>query len=110
MNLLFYLNEDHSIRPCELEECLEQLEYMRKHSTKHLKDEEINGMRVSTVWLGIDHNYFGGRPLLFETMVFSDNKNYQERYCDRYSTWDEAIEGHKKAIQWVLDGCKDEMV
>lgn len=25
---------------------------------------------VSTVFLGIDHNYFGGRPLLFETMSF----------------------------------------
>lgn len=29
-----------------------------------------DGKEVSTVWLGLDHNYFGGPPLIFETMVF----------------------------------------
>ena len=29
-----------------------------------------NGIRVSTVWLGINHNFLGGRPLIFETMLF----------------------------------------
>lgn len=28
------------------------------------------GIEISTVWLGIDHNFFDGPPLIFETMVF----------------------------------------
>ena len=29
-------------------------------------------------------------------------------YQVRYTTWHEAIEGHKKAVEWVLNGCKDD--
>jgi hypothetical protein len=34
-------------------------------------DQLPDGSRLSTVWLGLDHNVFGGRPLIFETMRFS---------------------------------------
>ena len=34
-------------------------------------DEVGAGIKVSTVWLGLNHNYFGGPPLIFETMVFT---------------------------------------
>ncbi len=71
-------------------------------------DDIINGKHVSTIWLGLDHNHFGGRPLLFETMVFDNPRCGHDIYMNRYTTWDEAVEGHKKAIQWVLDGCKEE--
>jgi hypothetical protein len=33
-------------------------------------DELPDGSRLSTVWLGVDHN-FGGVPLIFETMRFA---------------------------------------
>lgn len=46
---------------------------------------------VSTVFLGIDHG-FGGRPLLFETMVFGLKEDAQP--CWRYATWLEAEAGH----------------
>lgn len=47
--------------------------------------------RVSTVFLGIDHAFRGGKPVLFETMVFGGPLDgEQERYC----TWDEAVDGH----------------
>ena len=72
---------------------------------RHVADETIDHKRISTIWMGLNHNYFEGEPLLFETMIFSDDG---EIYCKRYSTWDEAMEGHKKAVQWVLDGCQDE--
>ena len=49
-------------------------------------------VHVSTVFLGLDHNYGPGPPLLFETMVFGGPMN-DERY--RYATWDEAAAGHK---------------
>ena len=52
---------------------------------------------VSTVFLGLDHGYCGGPPILFETMIFGGpHDQYQERYC----TWDEAVRGH--AVACVL--------
>jgi hypothetical protein len=109
MNVFYYLNDDHTTRPCDVVEWAEQLTHMMITNNKNLKEDTVNGKWISTIWLGIDHNYLGGLPLIFETMVFNDGDLHLDEYCDRYSTWDEAIEGHQKAIQWVLDGCKDEM-
>ena len=47
---------------------------------------------VNTVFLGLDHQWGNGPPLLFETMVFGGEL---DQNTDRYSTWEEAIEGHK---------------
>lgn len=54
--------------------------------------------QVSTVFLGLDHNWNeGNRPLLFETMVFpNDSDSSEDELCERYSTWDEALAGHKE--------------
>lgn len=35
-----------------------------------IKKTEKDGVRISTAFLGIDHQYLDGEPLLFETMVF----------------------------------------
>ncbi len=61
----------------------------------------IDNTQVSTVFLGIDHSFMNeGKPLLFETMLFSDNKDLDGRQW-RYTTWDEAVEGHNKAVKEV---------
>jgi hypothetical protein len=103
----FYLNEDHSVRECDLCEWSEQFEQMSLSKQRHIAEDLIDGKIVSTVWLGLNHNYFGGVPLIFETMIFESEDSGSDIFCDRYSTWDEAVEGHKKAMQWVKDVCKD---
>lgn len=51
---------------------------------------------VSTVFLGLDHNFFGsGPPVLFETMIFGGP---HDEFCDRYRTVAEAREGHGFAL------------
>jgi len=50
-------------------------------------------VEVSTVFLGLDHS-FGGRPMLFETMIFGGPL---DGYQERYSTWSEAEAGHDVA-------------
>lgn len=103
----YKLDENKNAVPCSLEEWGLQLEEMKKNKTKHVADKTINDKRISTVWLGLDHGWdANGEPLLFETMVF-DGEDYHDIYCDRYSTWEEAEEGHKKAIEWVNNGCKE---
>jgi hypothetical protein len=56
-----------------------------------------NGYEVSTVFLGLDHNFLGGKPLIFETMVFEKNERL-DLDMERYSTLDEAKAGHKKMV------------
>jgi hypothetical protein len=108
MSLYYYLNPDHSVRECTLEEWADQFEDMCRKHNKHVASDIIKGNHISTVWLGSNHNYYEvGKPLIFETMIFEEDSS-QDIYCARYSTWDEAIEGHKKAIEWVLGGCNDE--
>ena len=53
---------------------------------------------VSTVFLGIDHNFGEGKPLLFETMVFGGKLDEE---TERYSTWEEAVEGHNHMVEKV---------
>jgi hypothetical protein len=57
---------------------------------------------VSTVFLGLDHNFMGvGPPILFETMVFGGPHDQdQERYC----TWDEALLGHLRMCNLAFKG------
>lgn len=62
--------------------------------------EMVKDCRVSTVFLGIDHNFFGeGPPLIFETMIFGLNEEYE--YQTRCCTWAEAIKMHLKAVEYV---------
>lgn len=57
--------------------------------------------QVSTVFLGINHAFHGGPPILFETMVFGP-ENLQSGHA-RYHTWDEAEEGHWYVVGEVAD-------
>ena len=61
-------------------------------------DELSNGYRVSTVWLGLDHSFGGGKPLIFETMVFKGKGN-SDLDMERYSTLEEAVKGHKRIVK-----------
>lgn len=69
---------------------------------KIVKKDQLGGVEVSTVFLGMDHsNFRGSKPILFETMIFGgENDGYQKRY----GTWDDALKGHLEACQladWV---------
>ena len=57
-----------------------------------------DGTWVSTVWLGADHQYGDGPPLIFETMVFPREGNWSEMECERYSTEAQAREGHARMV------------
>jgi hypothetical protein len=58
-----------------------------------------DGKWVSTVWLGIDHNWGHGSPLIFETMIFQSREDLTVLDTERYSTEQEAIEGHQRIVQ-----------
>lgn len=60
---------------------------------------------VSTVFLGLDHNWTNqGPPLLFETMIFGGK---YDQYQIRYSTWEQAETGHNRIVESLLKGTFD---
>ena len=62
-----------------------------------VQQDDVNGYYVSTVFLGLDHNFFGvGDPILYETMVQTPTGAWtaQHRYCTKV----EALAGHKRAM------------
>jgi hypothetical protein len=65
---------------------------------------DLNGddVRVSTVFLGLDHAWNSKTPVLWETMIFGGE--HDQSYQERYSSHQEALEGHQKAINFINTG------
>jgi len=63
-----------------------------------IEETNIGKVRVSTVFLGLEHGFKDGKPLIFETMIFGGK---YDQYQDRYSSKEEAIIGHKKAVDLI---------
>jgi hypothetical protein len=93
MRGMYYNRKGEEIELLEWAALVEDPEY------KIVEQTECEGITVSTVWLGLNHNFSGaGAPLIFETMVFGGPI---DEYQDRYSTEDEAREGHAAMIEQV---------
>ena len=77
-------------------------EWWENHNNRRVAQETIGDVRISTVFLGLDHGFkpvnHCNPPIVFETMIFGGKHNdYQERCC----TWDDAIKMHKAAVELV---------
>lgn len=68
---------------------------------RHVAYTETELHRISTVFLGIDHSYGNGPPVLFETMVFEIGTD-EDVETERYSSWSEADAGHAGIVgHWL---------
>ena len=73
---------------------------MEDPNKKIVEQTELpNGKCISTVWLGLNHRFEEGKPLIFETMVFPKKGDYGELDTKRYSTEIEAIKGHREMVE-----------
>lgn len=96
---MFYIREeDGTIRQTD---CAEWAQWFSHGGRTGIKQTTLSdGRRVSTVFLGVDHGY-GGVPLLFETMVFGVSGDSLDQ--QRYSTEDEARQGHAEIVAALTD-------
>lgn len=93
----FYILDGKTPVPVGLEDWGRWME-TAEHHVADLRDGDI---RVSTVFLGLDLNFFGsGPPILFETMVFGGPLDGEQ---DRCSTWDQAEAMHKDMVKRVTE-------
>lgn len=94
----FYILKDRVAVPAtSTEEWARQLE----QTDRHVGRDDISGVRISTVFLGINHQYGDGPPLLFETMIFGGP---HDQWQERCSTWAEAEAMHARACNLVRGG------
>ena len=86
-------------QPVKAESLLEWAGWFEGHiEEKQLRNTVIGGVRISTVFLGLDHSFGEGKPVLWETMIFGgDHDGYMQRYVERR----DAIAGHVTAVRMV---------
>lgn len=106
----FYTIKDRVPEPCPdlhawMDWIIENPDYRDVRYT-----EMYGGLRVSTIFVGIDMNHMGrvmddgSPPLLFETALVTDGG--AEIY-DRCATWDEAQAMHDEAVQEAAERLRD---
>jgi len=62
--------------------------------------DQIGESRVSTVFLGLDHNFMGdGPPILWETMVFGGHMDSEQDRCS--GTINDAEDMHLRMVKKV---------
>jgi hypothetical protein len=108
------LSEDGEVMECDVASWAQFLEKGR--AQRILVQEHLpNGYLISTIFLGLNHQYFrDAPPLWFETMIFSpptgqkslitgkEDRLGPEVFCERYSTLSEALAGHQRAKEKFL--------
>jgi hypothetical protein len=68
---------------------------------KLVEQTEVGEAFVSTVWMGIDHNFAspGNPPLIFETMIFGGDHDE----CQwRWATEEEARKAHRMIVEKLI--------
>lgn len=78
--------------------CIDMFKWAKANTmeNRRVAETEKDGVRVSTVFLGIDHSYDGKEPVLFETMIFGGD---HDDNMWRYTTWEGAVIGHDHACK-----------
>jgi hypothetical protein len=94
------------------------------HAERVVKQEDVGDLWISTVFMGLDHNFLDGPPMLFETMIFryaneQDRQEAREHGFTstfkhatlegedvpmwRSPTWEMALEDHAEAVAWARE-------
>ena len=87
-----------------------------KIENRRVRHHRWFGYRISTVFLGLNHNHtphHDRTPIVFETMIFKPpymgellGKPHMmmcdEIYCQRYATWEQAERGHRHACRVMM--------
>lgn len=77
------------------------VEHFRDPEYKRVAATTVGRIRVSTIWLGLDHGFaFAGEPrvpVIFETMAFGP-RSWSELESRRYATEAAALTGHEEVV------------
>ena len=90
---------DENNKPVKATSIMEAADWMENNpERKAVKQEHIDEIFVSTVFLGLDHAWNSDIPVLWETMIFGGE---HDQYQDRYTSVEDALEGHQTALNLI---------
>ena len=100
MSGYYVLDEKNQPKPATVEEFGR---FMTEHQIRKVvgRTELPDGVQVSTVFLGLDHAWGGGAPLLFETLIFDGQ---YDGHMWRWHTRDQAVTGHLAVLDAIRAG------
>ncbi|MGA2609545.1 MAG: hypothetical protein ABSH01_19060 [Terriglobia bacterium] len=90
---------DAAGNPQEAEDTLQWGRWMQT-AKRHIGEDQIKESRISTVFLGLDHSFGEGEPVLWETMVFGGPLDGEQ---NRYTSRQLALEGHAEMCRKVQE-------
>ena len=91
----YYILVNHKVVASTL---MEWADFFEVLANRVVKQETIEGVFISTVFLGLDHGWgMSEEPIVFETMILDGKDDYQTR-C---ATWDEAEKMHRTAVNVI---------
>jgi len=65
------------------------------NTDRRVQQDDFSGVCVSTIFLGLDHQFGDGPPLLYETMVFGGK---YDQWCRRHPTRMAALAYHDQMV------------
>ena len=103
----YILDNNHKPVPADVLVAAQWMEDNQKR--RIVKQEYIDDIHISTVFLGLDHGMPWDKdktPVLWETMIFGGTND--QEYQERYTSYEDALEGHKVAVQIAINSLKTE--
>lgn len=100
----YYVLRGREPVPCDASQCAEEMAL----GNRVVRRTRLGPFLISTVFLGVNHSFLEGRPILFETMVFEGSSS-RETCIRRCATWEEAEVQHEATIvlmkKYVVGNC-----
>ena len=94
--IYYILDNANEVQP--MDDIIEWAQWMADHADDRvLAQTEISGLTVSTVFTGIGMFAPGGKPLVFETAIFSFEGLELRRYP--HTSYTQAMDAHTEAVK-----------
>ncbi len=94
----FYVLDDAG-EPLAVDDVLVWAQWFEVAKNRVVQQNTIGGVKVSTVFLGLDHNFGDSlAPVLWESMIFGGPLDQEQR---RYTSKAEALAGHEELCALV---------
>ncbi len=102
--MMYYLRDPVTHEITTTNDTMAWARNFESRSAHILKQETINGLFVSTVFLGIDHSWGNGPSVLWETMIFGNADDERDQYQERYTSEEDALRGHALVVAAIERG------
>jgi hypothetical protein len=96
-----YLDDNNREIPCHSEADWQRSWEQKRAGRWRVGRDEIDGVDVSTVFLGLDHALYNYGPICWETMVFGGPFDMYQR---RYASYEQAVSGHARTVEAIKAG------